>query len=149
MSNELGVRSSRQPPTRSSDYLLITTHSLLPPLLDLRQLHPRLHQVSLADVNGADDSGARRADRVLHLHRLEHQEHLAALDLVARGDGRPPDAPRHGSAEVAAVLARAGGARRASAGENMQTSIAPHEHAIAVPGPRDDVPLPVQGELAE
>ena len=49
--------------------------------------------------------GERRADRGLHLHRLEHHHGGAGLDLVADGDGGGHDQRRRGRAQHAALVA--------------------------------------------
>src|SRR5690349_3325778 len=55
--------------------------SVIARLLERDQLGALLDQVAGAVVDAGEDAGLGRRDRVLHLHRLEHHQRLAALDL--------------------------------------------------------------------
>ena len=61
------------------------------------------HAVADAEVDGCDDAIGRRDDRVLHLHRFEHDQRRALRDPVARLHHHRDDRAGHRRGQVAAV----------------------------------------------
>ena len=59
-------------------------------LVELHQRVAALHLVAGFDHVHGRRSGRRRGHGVLHLHRLEHDQHLARLDRVAFVRRAPP-----------------------------------------------------------
>src|ERR1700693_250241 len=51
--------------------------------------------LALFDVNVADATGDGRDDVVLHLHRLEHRDHVAKLHVIAHLHRHLDDQPLH------------------------------------------------------
>ena len=62
--------------------------------------------VAGADRQVGDRAGERRGERVLHLHRLHHEQDLTLLHLVAERDPHREDGAGHRAAHVAVVRRR-------------------------------------------
>ena len=75
--------------------------------LELDEYRPADDAVAYLDVHGRHRGVEGRADRVLHLHRLEHHEALAGAHLVAGRDGDLEHGSRHGRHERALATRRA------------------------------------------
>ena len=74
----------------------MSAHGLLPLLRSTTaRTSPAATWAPARDVDPADHAGVRRADGVLHLHRLEDQHRLAGGDRGADLDGDADDGARH------------------------------------------------------
>src|SRR5690242_673475 len=82
-------RSRHARTTRSAISPRLATRTFLntPDLFDVDDRVLRRHDRSLADEDVGHLAGTRRRDVVLHLHRLEHRDGVAELDVVADLDG--------------------------------------------------------------
>src|ERR1700722_12290267 len=58
-----------------------------------------LDLIALCDAELRYCAGPRRCDAVLHLHRFEDEEQLAALDAITFGDQHRRDGAGHGRGE--------------------------------------------------
>src|SRR5690606_10487871 len=65
------------------------------------QLLAVAHLFARLEVDFLHHALARRVDRVLHLHRLHHQQGVAGLHAVARLNGYRYDLARHGRGQAA------------------------------------------------
>src|SRR5215831_16397745 len=105
--------------------------------LEVDQLGPFAHLLAGGDAERLDRAGARRADRVLHLHRLEDEERRALLDGgPGRGDERDHLA-RHRRDEPGALLVVLGAADAEQVDERKRVRTTADEDVPAVAA-RDD-----------
>ena len=69
---------------------------------------PGLDEVALGHVQALENAVVRSADRMLHLHRLEHEQHVPLPDRGARRGDQAAHAARHRRREAAGVVLRRG-----------------------------------------
>ncbi len=67
--------------------------------------------LACGDIQLADGPGSRRADLVLHLHRLEHQQRLPGHDLIADVDQHSRNQPWNRGFDASIAAGRAGDRR--------------------------------------
>src|SRR5437773_2642147 len=74
-----------------------------------------------------NDPRARRRDRQLHLHRLEQDERLAVVEVLALMDVDAKDGARHGGCQGAARPERARRGRLVAASDREVPALVQHE----------------------